>query len=492
MANLGHTIQRMINNTPAAVSVNATTTTVVTSGGGVFQAGLIGSRIQDTFKEVLSNQDIVGRVVDAQSTDCNVYFLNDTGSVFQYNYNQGNPSCNPRVREVYSPCVCNGDPAIEIATGREHCIILTAAKKVFGVGSNENYQIVPQGQCEYDIAVEMIIVDTNLHDNSCCCAFSGTITELTTPVLPAPNPCNNVSCVSSTQVGAPFGTASVALSGLTFNGGSPSYGAGDLLIPVLIDYSYNGFLCGGANNTTSGNVTLTITRVYIAAGAYPGTYTVGLSIIPVNLVLSDDVTLFDGSTTPFTVTTQVSGTCGTNAFIVPAVTLSTLTATQSDQTDDFILSLGEPSATSSNVGVINAAEPLSASPETVTVTPDPIPVFLNCCAPVIDCCKAKCPIPQPCWMSIWAGGNNSVLVDSCNRLFVLGSIHQVRNNHDLLKRGCLDRILDGTNATITLPADQLSCWLKPQNNDCKCVDCQRRCKTDLSKFGVQLSFPNDC
>src|SRR5438105_3996308 len=123
ISNVGHTIQKMINNTPIAISVNDTTTSVVTSGGNVYQAGLIANKIQNYFKEILANENIVGRVIDAQSTNDSVYFLNAAGSVFQYDYNAG--ACSPVVREIYSPAICNGDKAIKIATGNGHVVILT-------------------------------------------------------------------------------------------------------------------------------------------------------------------------------------------------------------------------------------------------------------------------------------------------------------------------------------------------------------------------------
>ncbi len=73
LSNVGHTIQKMINNTPVAVTANETTTSVVTNGGNVYQTGLIGGKVQYSFQEVLANENIVGRVIDAKSTDNKVY-----------------------------------------------------------------------------------------------------------------------------------------------------------------------------------------------------------------------------------------------------------------------------------------------------------------------------------------------------------------------------------------------------------------------------------
>lgn len=484
LVNVGHTIQKMIHNTPAGVSANATTTTVVTSGGSVFQAGLIGNKIQDTFKEVLSNSDIVGHVVDAKSTDSSVFFLNAAGSVFEYNYTQGNPSCNPRVREVYSPCVCNGDPAVKIATGSGHAVILTAGKKVFGVGSNEQYQIVPQGQCEYDIAQEIIITDTNAHDNNCACSFTGVLNELTTPVLPAANPCGNVSCVSGSQTGVQVGTLDVALSGLAVNNG-PTFGSGILSIPVLADYTFSGFLCADSHNQTSGSVTVNVSSAYVASGCYTGNYSASGSV---NLMVTDDMSVILAASTQ---TSQISGTCGSSVQVALTLNLAVVTAT-ADTNGNFVLSSTAPNSATPTVAVQNASVTLSSSPQTATLNITGVSVPLNCCPAKKDCCSEKCALPQPCWADVFAGSDVTVLADSCNRLYVLGSLHQVRNNHDLLKRTCLDKLLGGTSATITMPADQLHCATKPRNDDCKCVECQRKCKTDLSKFGIQINFPGDC
>ena len=46
LSNVGHTIQKMINNTPISVTTNDKTTTVVTNGGNVYQTGFIGNKIQ--------------------------------------------------------------------------------------------------------------------------------------------------------------------------------------------------------------------------------------------------------------------------------------------------------------------------------------------------------------------------------------------------------------------------------------------------------------
>ncbi len=130
--NVGHTIQKLIHNTPVAISVNDTTTSVSTTGGCVFQAGLISNKIQYSFQEIMAHHNIVGNVVDVQSTDNIIYLLNECGSVFAYDYNSG--ECSPVIREVYSPVICKGDPAVRIRSGKGHLVILTKRHKVWGVG----------------------------------------------------------------------------------------------------------------------------------------------------------------------------------------------------------------------------------------------------------------------------------------------------------------------------------------------------------------------
>lgn len=283
LSHSGHALQQLINKTPVAVSANAGSSVVVTNGGSVLQAGLVANKIQPHFKEVLANSNIVGRVVDAKAVENALYVLSDNGSVFRYDYNSGNPSCNPHAHEVYIPAHCGGDKAVKIATGRAHVIILTADCRVYGAGDNSQYQIVPQGQCFYACAVEILVGTTIVHDNNC----------------------------------AQFG------------------------------------------------------------------------------------------------------------------------------------------------GI-------------VAVGPEGAP-------PV-----------QPKWTSIAAGFDVSALVDSCNRIYVLGDLHKIRNNKALLQRSGLAALLDKTTATVTMPASQLNCNTNVVNEDCKCNNrCDKTVKTDLSKIGVAITFANN-
>lgn len=186
-SHVGHTIQKMINSSPVSASVNETTTTVVTNGGSVYQAGLINNKIQSSFQEVVSNTNIIGHVIQSASADNQIYLLSSNGYVFAYEYNTG--SCSPSIKDIYSPADCRGDKATHIQAGSNHVVILTEQHKAWGSGDNSEYQLVPQGQCKYDMAVELIITDTIIHDNESCCKFSGNFHELKKPVIP--NPCHH-------------------------------------------------------------------------------------------------------------------------------------------------------------------------------------------------------------------------------------------------------------------------------------------------------------
>jgi len=490
-ATAGHAIQRLIHNTPVDVSANSSTSTIVTSGGTIFMSGLIGNKIQATFEPIHDNTDIVGKVVDSQSTDDSVYFLNSAGSVFQYDYNKGNNHCNPVIREVYSPTVCCGDKAKKIATGRAHAVILTEKNKVYGVGDNESYQIVPQGQCDYDVSVEMVVTDTNLHDNNCCVAFTGIYNELTTPVIPSSTGgCSSVSCIQNSVTGVLVGSVSITNVSITPLNRS-TIGPGTLNIPVYADYSYVGFLCVDCNGNATGSVTITITNIYVKAGCQTATLFTGEDPTAFGIAVQNPVPLI---TSPVTQTVAISGQCGSSVTLPLTLNLLPLNVTQSGSNNHFTLS--NNTTPDSNIVVTNATVAINSGGTSAVTSSVSFSVPLDCCSTggcegEAICCKPSPKLPQPCWMDIFAGADISVLVDSCNRLYVFGSLWKARSNHGLLQRSCLEKLLDGTVATITLPADQLNCGSKPRNGTCECVKCRDKCfETDLSRFGIQLNFAN--
>lgn len=497
LSNVGHTIQGIINNVPVAIAANDVTTTIATNGGSVFQAGLVGQKIQAGFQEIVANENIVGKVIDVEAGEREIYLLNSAGAVFAYDFNAD--SCSPIVREIYTPSVCSGDKAIKIDAGRDHVVILTEKHKVFGAGDNSQYQLVPQGQCRYDIATELIVTDTITHDNTCCERFVGTYNRLTQPVIPNAA-CGKVSCIRNNGPTTQIGTVTIPV---TVNvpvanpcgpcTTTPFEGEGvQLVLPVVAEVTYSGFLCTQCDSScVSGTITYTITSAYIPAGCRRVTVSNGLlppTLATLNISISGNIPIV---VTPLTGTVPVTGQCGGTFTIADLATTTVLTAAVVNGT--IQISAGTPPVLA---GIISIVGPCGsfASAGTPVISALALTTVLDCC---VDrsrqslCCDSK--LPQPCWANVYAGFDISVLVDQCNRLYVLGSLHTVRNNAKLLKKGCLEDILNKTVSTVSFPADQLNCSVKHRTGNCKCNDCpEKPFKTDLSKFGVQLCFNNGC
>lgn len=503
LSNVGHTIQKIINNTPIAVTVNEKTTVVATNGGNVYQSGLIGGKIQNTFNEVFTNENIVGQVVDVEATENEIYFLNASGSVFEYDYNAGD--CSPIVREVYSPAACGGDKAVRIVSGRAHVLILTQNNKVWGAGDNSEYQLVPQGQCKYDTAVEIVVTDTNLHDNECCTSFTGVFNELTHPVIPScEKECNKVTCVKDILCDTLIGYLNIRKAEVT-----PPGHHGTLSIPVYGNVNYVGFLCVDSNGCASGTLTYNITKLYIKCGCFISKFTnkdsCGCHIRELNTSSTNEIILFEseqcqfantdtcgkGGVAPLTGTVQINGKCGScvvvNVDLQCKLDLPNVSYDPDCKT--IVLTLCECKTTLTALCDHSFDDLCSDAHVKLDLDFD---VPLDCCEPCKPI-KSVVELPQPCWTNIYAGHDVSVLVDSCNRLYVLGSLHKVRSNRDLLKRTCLEDLLGKTNASISFPADQLNCSGRTIKNDnCRCNKCQEKTfKTDLSKFGIHLNFPNE-
>ncbi|MEM0354068.1 MAG: hypothetical protein QXW79_00665 [Thermoplasmata archaeon] len=501
LSNVGHTIQKMINNTPVAIATNETTTAVTTNGGNVYQTGLISGKIRSMFKEIMGNESMIGRILDVKATNEKLYMLTASGSVFEYAYND---ECNSIVREIYSPAACCGDKAVKIRTGRAHVVILTEKNKVWGAGSNSEYQLVPQGQCKYDTAVEIIVTDTNVHDNNCCNAFTGVFNELECPVIPTEecSTCNKVTCIKDNLCDTLVGYLNVRDIVLT-----PPGFKGVLSIPVFGDISYFGFLCIDSNNCASGTLTYKITKLYIKCGCGIAKFTygdaLGCHIYEVNVSITKEMTLFmanpchhskddlcpsTASVPPISGTTQIYGKCGscTTVDINIGGILPTPHVSLNQNCDTLLFTL-ENVTTTLNV-LCNGK--ITGLNNDVTVLDVSLDVPIKCCEP---CCppKSETVLPQPCWVNVSAGHDVTALVDSCNRIYVLGSFHNVRSNKDLLNRSCLEELLGKVNTSISFPASQLNCSEYSFKDECcKCPKCRGKTfKTDLSKFGVHLSFP---
>ena len=501
LSNVGHTIQKMINNTPIAITANDTTTEVVTNGGNLYQTGFIGSKINHSFREIFANANIIGKIVDAEAIENAVYVLNANGSVFEYDYNS--TDCGTIVREIYSPATCgNGDKAVAIKAGRAHVLILTEAHKVFGAGDNSQYQLVPQGQCRYDTAIEVIVTDTNLHDNECCASFTGIVSELECPIIPqCEQKCNNISCIKDTKCDILLGYLNITKVVVT-----PPGKCGILSVPVYGDLSYVGFLCIDKTGCATGQLTYNISRIYIKCGCLLGKFTTndscGCHVKDINISSTTEILIFEAdpcqpsktdlcainTVAPITGTTQITGKCG-SCIVVNIELPHGLPLPGAAFDFDCKTLLLELRNCRTSIAILCDGSICNLDCE------NDIDIDLDFDVP-LDCCeipkqvKHEIQLPQPCWTNIYAGFDTSVLVDNCNRIYVLGSLHNIRSNKDLLKKSCLEDLLNKTHASISFPADQLNCSNKTPNNNCGCPKCKDKpFKTDLNKFGISLSFP---
>lgn len=477
-SNIGHSIKTLIDNCPKQISTNSLTSTVVTSGGNVFQAGLVGKQVQKSFEKVQVDK-IVGKVVETVSTDDKIYMLNSKGAVFEYDFQ--NHSCSPTVIEVYSPEYCCGDKAVHIVSGSKHILIQTEKGKVYGVGMNNEYQIKPYGQCEYKVAEEIVITNYNLHDNKCCNAFTGTIVS-NTPVLE--NQCGKTICIRGSQVQTLIGhyvlpvtvVTPVQLPNVSVN------------VPVYAQYDYVGNFCVDENDNAVGTLTLSP-----AAGHTSIFFTPNGQVIPVtsgnftfNVVPQAEIS-YQTATLVIPVNNVKCNTIFTYEYDLPTATYQTTTTLN--------LNLNNVQLLQNNSVTFTVME----FPSLVNPNPDVAPETefkLACCKQtgcVSKATKCKKEIEQPCWTSIYAGYDTSVLLDNCNRLYVLGSLHQIRNNKDLLSRSCHTDLVNKYVNKITLPADQLNCNTKIRNGNCLCNKCcDNNFKTDLSKWNIELKFDSSC
>lgn len=503
LSNVGHTIQKMINNTPVAITANESTTSVVTNGGNVYQSGLIGGKIQYSFHELFTNENIVGKVIDAQSTEDKLYVLNSNGAVFEYD--SSNAECGPVVREVYSPVACgSGDKAVKIDAGTSHLLILTENHKVWGVGDNEKYQLVPQGQCRYDTAIEVMVADTNLHDNNCCNSFTGVYNELECPVIPTCGKNDNkISCVKNNLCDALLGYLNISCSVVT-----PPGCRGVVSIPVYGDINYVGFLCVDQSGCATGNVTYSITRLYVKCGCFIAKFThndcQGCHIKEINVSSTQEILIFESdlcqasksdtcakeSVPPITGTSQINGKCGSCVVVNIELPHGLPLPCAAFDFDCKTILLELKRCRTSLAVLCDGAFCDVSNDHTVDLDLD-FDVPIDCHEP-IRASKQDAILPQPCWSNIYAGFDTSVLVDNCNRLYVFGSLHNIRSNKNLLKRSCLEDLLNKANASISFSADQLNCANHvPKNNNCKCSKCKDKpFKTDLNKFGIHLNFPS--
>lgn len=473
LSNVGHTIQKMLNNTPVSVSANETSTSVITSGGSVYQAGLVNDRVQNSFNEILANTNIPGIVVDGKSTSEGSYFLTSTGSVYQYNSN--NCEGNPQVREIYSPAANNGEKAINLVSGSSHVVMLTDSNRVFGAGSNKYYQLVPQGQSRYDYAVELVVSDINNHDNNSTPQFTGVLGTVT--ASQPTTTCGKVTCTKNNLQSAAVGQLSIPNVTITPTSGT-ALGPGTLNVPVTANLVYNGFLCVGSNNVADGNVTFTTNSPQVLAGAENATLLVGSTSTPVNVVFDQNLTMA-GSLVD---NAAVSVMCGaTTTVSLPTATAGTNTGVRNNTTGEPVGQLHFSKTFTTTTGTSQTSTAVLSVPNSTISTTATTATSTLSYNLTLNCCGSGPTLAQPTWVNVYAGSNTTVLADSSNKLYTLGSIYQVRNNKNLLNNSCIDQLLAGTTATVSLPADQLPCTN---------VNTGAKSSPDFSKFGVQLSFAN--
>ena len=525
ISNVGHTLQKLINNTPVFVSANNSTSTVVTAGGSVFQAGLVADRVQSSFENVRDNVSVIGRILKTGSTeDGIVYFLNDAGYVFAYNYD--NSVCSPLVYEVYTPSPCGGEKAVDIATGASHILILTEKGRVFGAGDNSQYQLVPQGLAFYKSAVNIMITDYIHHDNRLCDTLLGDLKLSERPSYPKCNACCKPTCIAGDVQKQKVGIFSIdnvilndsqssSIDVPSFNDSqstTPGQTTYDINIgfPLYADISYTGFVCCSKPSPSGqipirGTVTVSVNALYLASGIYAVSAD-GSTIIDVTGQNAPYNFNFDYETYTITNTIDLTGLLTNNIFQVQVFSTC-------GEEIPVNLNLGLPSSIKqksiilpqmsliynnlvnnifANDGfLLNiSVNPDSGNVISVQVVNPGFQISADCC-----CSDTPCPapvVPQACYTGVYAGGDMSVLVDDCNRMYVLGSFYEVRNNSCLLKNNSLQDLLSKTNASISLPADQLNCYVRPQNGNCNCRKCcEKPFKTDLEKFHVNLQLSDE-
>lgn len=476
--NVGHTIQKFFNNASVGVAVNDETTTLLHKSGSVSQAGLINSSVQSCFKDAGLNDNLVGKIVDAKATKDRVYLLNDTGSVFEYNYNSGH--CNG-VREIYSPESCDGDVASKIVTGDAHVVILTKKGDVYGAGDNTHYQYLPQGSPRYETAQRIVVkdkieVNNFSSSNSSVSPFFGRYVEAKSVEAPA---CTQVMCFSGsfTQV------SNITVAGNYVSNIIPSASQSAIVtavttvtVPVfavgcIYGNSFNGVANVGNYTISSSNVTGT----YLSPNL-PNFTTDVASIYPSAPLNTAPLVAVNGL--PVTISGDVA--CINVSSILSALGLSGIFATDGQAGDYFDVTFH-----SDTINTSNWIHGGSGFADTVTLVSSPYDFTL--CGTVCNGSKQECDeiVNQPCWAQIYAGGNNSILVDDCNRIYVFGDLNTVRNNGDLVRKSCLEDLLNNTQSTISFPADQLNCSNSPRDG---CTPGKNSFKTDLSKFGIQVSF----
>jgi len=157
---------------PRKIYTNGLWTVVLTESGDIY---LSEAGRRECFRDILCYNSKVGKVIQVQMSCDKIWMLNQAGSVFFYDLQ----NCIVR---VYSQMI--GGRAIKIAAGRDHLLILTNCNRIYGIGDNSQYQLVPQGNLVYHCPVELCISQTNIFtQNTCDYLFQGIYYPFSRPAI---------------------------------------------------------------------------------------------------------------------------------------------------------------------------------------------------------------------------------------------------------------------------------------------------------------------
>jgi len=372
--------------------------------------------------------------------------------------------------------------------GNAHLVFLTKGLKVFGYGDNSKYQLVPQGECYYNYPVQLLIYDKINVDPCDKCNLEnyvaqGSLMIPTSPVVPP------VCSQSSNQFNCSFGglvsgTMTISVAGTYDDTASHTVTSQNVTLNVTVPVFGSGSNCGGSFTGTilfAGPASVTLATVPTVLNYYSGSTLEGtFSVVAVDpSILSSSIA---SSVVGSSITVSTGGnSCNISVPVCVPVTLATAGSISPPGLQLFQLA---PSEGSSRFFLL--------SPIDVTST---LCTNINVTCPLTQCTSEDVlPIRQPCWINIYAGWNNTVLVDNTGRLYVLGDLSTVRDNEELLEKSCLEKLLNETAATIKFPACELNCTTQPVNKSCACQSpCGHppKTKTDLSKFEVELALVPD-
>jgi len=507
MAYSGIHLQNLLNKLPRSVFANSDLSGVVTDDGNVYVSGLIGNEIRECFRQLNLNQAVLDNVIYADASQDAVYFLNNEGQVFAYNFTIR--SCSPVITEVFSPASCRGDYAVKIRAGAHHVLILTRNGKVYGAGSNSQYQIVPQGAGSYGTATQILVTDYIYHNNNCCDNLNGTLNLVDTPRRPASacstpkclngrvettciNPCGNGPCVSNV-----FSTLAITVRAIPIGLTTPL--PSGIILPLKVSLMYSGTYCVDDEGIASGTVAYTITSIALDAGRYINsgtlinppndqTYDVTVSnriellAVPNIVIPGVPFSLPAGSLLPTPIIPSLAGLLGTISFTIPTTPLSSL---------DLVVTVG----TVVHTTTITALSVISSYDLTELTADSSVSVPIVSCIRIPECapCETKCAdvcFPQPCWVDIAAGDNTSVLISDSNQLWTLGDLYLMRNNLDLVNNNELEDLLSKFDTKISFPSDQLKCRNNIVNDNCQCQGkCVCKPGRDLTKFNISVNIP---